>query len=45
MLPANAALRPAGDRVVRLEQGMFARLYYVTLVDALLRLSNAPAKP
>jgi len=31
--------------VVRLEHGMFARLYYVTLVDALLRLSGAPDKP
>jgi hypothetical protein len=45
VLPANAALRPADDRVIRLEQGMFARLYYVALVDAMLRLSGAPAKP
>lgn len=45
VLPANAAIRPADDRVVRLEHGMFARLYYVTLVDALLRLSGAPDKP
>jgi hypothetical protein len=45
VLPANAAFRPPDDRVIRLEQGMFARLYYVTLVDALLRLSGAPAKP
>jgi hypothetical protein len=45
VLPANATLRPAEDRVVRLERGMFARLYYVALVDALLRLSGAPAKP
>jgi hypothetical protein len=45
VLPANAALRPADDRVIRLEQGMFARLYYVTLVDAMLRLNGAAAGP
>jgi hypothetical protein len=39
-LPANAALSPADDRVVRLERGAFARLYYVTLVDTLFRMSN-----
>jgi hypothetical protein len=44
LLPANVALRPVDGRVVRVEQGMFARLYYVTLVDALFRLSGAPDK-
>lgn len=45
VLPADAALTPGEDRVVDVEQGAFARLYYVTLVDALFRLSSAQREP
>jgi Domain of unknown function (DUF4915) len=40
VLPADVVLAPSDDRVVDIEQGAFARYYYVTLLDALLRLSN-----
>ena len=42
VLPPDVALTPGKDRVVELEQGTFARFYYVTLVDALYRLRAAP---
>jgi hypothetical protein len=45
VLPADAELKPGDYRTVEIEQGMFARLYYVTLVDALFRLSSAQGEP
>lgn len=41
-LPPDVVLTPGEDRVIELEQGAFGRFYYVTLVDALFRLSVAP---
>lgn len=40
-LPRDVALTPAEDRLIEVTQGTFARLYYVALTDALLRLSTA----
>jgi hypothetical protein len=42
VLPPDLALTPGEDRVVEVEQGTFARFWYVTLVDALFRLQAAP---
>lgn len=40
VLPPGVALTPDETRVVELEPGAFARFYYVTLVNALFRLST-----
>jgi hypothetical protein len=39
VLPADAVLTPNEERVLEVGQGTFARFYYVTLVDAMYRLS------
>jgi hypothetical protein len=45
VLPEAVRLVPDEERVVRVEQGAFARLYYVTLLDALLRLNTRAEHP
>jgi hypothetical protein len=43
VLPPDVTLTPAADSIIEVEQGTFGRFYYVTLVDALYRLSAAPS--
>jgi hypothetical protein len=45
VLPSNIALAPNEHRIVEIEQGTFARFYYVTLVDALFRLNSQQRPP
>jgi hypothetical protein len=45
LLPSGVKLEPDPDRIVEVEHGTFGRFYYVTLVDALYRLSTANAPP
>ena len=40
-LPAAAGLRPAADRVIPAELGLFARYYYTSLITAHIRASEA----
>ncbi len=45
VLPADVALTPREDGLIEVEQGMFARFYYVSLLDATFRLNGARTPP
>lgn len=40
-LPAGIAVRPAADRIIPAEPGLFARFYYTSLITAHVRASEA----
>jgi hypothetical protein len=42
-LPPGVALHPTSDRIVQVEQGVFARFYYAALVTAHARAHQPPA--